>query len=186
MINIRGLNVMFTSDLKLRLNSVNHSDVGGMSKGGRGHCRIIAVVYWIWKLMKVGWWHVNYVTTVLLRLPVKPPIRNTFRFTTHQTWRQISVLFMLLLKPCWPVCACMYYHVTQIAWVSGIGIKCWGPSSDTLYQAKLKRTGHPSYALSNSPFLSLSRRTWALGPCPRTSWHDDSLLSPVHLAVLLL
>lgn len=36
MINIRRLNVMFTSDLKLRLNSVNHSDVGGMSKGGRG------------------------------------------------------------------------------------------------------------------------------------------------------
>ena len=41
-------------------------------------------------------------------------------------------------------------------------------------------------ALSNSLFLSLSRRTWALGPCLRNTWYDDSLLSPVHLAVLLL
>ena len=46
------------------------------------------------------------------------------------------------------------------------------------------------YALSNSLFLSfslsLSQRTWALRPCLGTTWHDNSLLSPVHLAVLLL
>ena len=38
------------------------------------------------------------------------------------------------------------------------------------------------YTLSNYLFLSLSRRTRALGSCLRTTWHDDSLLSPVHLA----
>ena len=44
-----------------------------------------------------------------------------------------------------------------------------------------------------SPFNSLSlllslssRRTWALGPCLRTTWHDDSLLSPVHLVSTVL
>ena len=49
----------------------------------------------------------------------------------------------------------------------------------------------PKYAFSNSLSLSLSlslsrRRPWALGPCLRTIWPDDSLLSPVHLVVLLL
>ena len=42
------------------------------------------------------------------------------------------------------------------------------------------------YALSLSFSLSFFRRTWALGPCLRTTWPDASLLSPVHLAVLLL
>jgi hypothetical protein len=40
------------------------------------------------------------------------------------------------------------------------------------------------YAASNSLSPSLpSRRTWALGSCLRTTWPDDSWLSPVQLVI---
>ena len=84
-----------------------------------------------------------------------------------------------LLTP--PVSVSSIY--AAVVCVGGLGSVCYIWSTSPVLSGVLSEFKH---ALSNSLFLSLSQRTWALGPCLRTTWHDDSLLSPVHLAVLLL
>lgn len=82
-----------------------------------------------------------------------------------------------------PSCLSLQYLCCSSLCVGGLRSVCYIWSISPVLSGVLCEF---KYALSNSFFLSLSLRTWALGPCPRTTWHDDSLLSPVHLVVLLL
>ena len=84
-----------------------------------------------------------------------------------------------------PSCLSLQYLCCSSLCVGGIWSVCYIWSISPVLSGVLCKS-----MLSQILFLSLSRRTWALGPClsPRimTTWHDDSLLSPFHLAVLLL
>ena len=84
-----------------------------------------------------------------------------------------------------PVSASSVYAAIM-CW-GGLGSVCYIWSISTLLSGVLCEFKNAvSNSLFLSLFLSLSRRTWALGPCLRTTWHDYSLLSLAHLAVLLL
>ena len=69
--------------------------------------------------------------------------------------------------------SCLQYLCCSSLCVGGLGSVCYIWSTSSVLSGVLCEF---KYALSNSLFLS----------CLRTTWHDDSLLSPVHLAMLLL
>ena len=81
-----------------------------------------------------------------------------------------------LLTP--PVSASSIY--AAVVWVGGLESVCYIWS---IYPVLSGGLWEFKYALSNALLLS---EDLSPGPCVRTTWHDDSLLSPVHLAVLLL
>ena len=82
-----------------------------------------------------------------------------------------------------PSCLSLQYLCCSSLCVGGLGSVCYICSTSPVLSGVLCEF---KYALSNSSFFLSLGGPGPLGPCLRTTWHDDSLLSPVHLAVLLL
>jgi hypothetical protein len=77
-----------------------------------------------------------------------------------------------------PSCLSFQYLRCKGLCVLGLGSVCY------IWSISPVLSGECKYAPSNSLSLSLPPLL-ALGACLRTTWPDDSLLSPVHLVVLL-